>query len=337
MMPTALPTFDDVQRATERVAPHIVRTPMLRSSALDEIARGTVLVKAEPLQLTGSFKIRGALNRILCLSDAERRAGVVAWSSGNHAQGVAAAAGMFEVPAVIVMPSDAPALKIENTRQLGADVVLYDRATEDREVISYDIAAKRGLTVIPSYDDPHIIAGQGTLGLEAFAQAQDLGIGIDHVVVPVSGGGLIAGVGLAARAARPDVRIYSAEPAAYDDHARSIAAQSRATNSSKANALCDALLAPTPGELTWRINASQLSAGYAVTDDDVCAAMAFAFRHLKLVIEPGGAVALAAILSGRHQTPGAATLVVVSGGNVDRATYRACLSRGESAFTHGAR
>jgi threonine dehydratase len=321
------PTFDDVKRASERLAPHIVRTPLLRNATLDDIANAPVFVKAEPLQRTGSFKIRGALNRILCLSDAQKKAGVVAWSSGNHAQGVAAAAGMFNVPAVIVMPSDAPALKIENTRALGAEVILFDRMTEDREKISYDIAAKRGLTVVPSYDDPYVIAGQGTAGLEAMAQAEDLGITPAHVIVPVSGGGLIAGVGLAARDANPSVQIYSAEPEAYDDHRRSILAKERLKNPSTANALCDALLAATPGALTWAINSKHLNAGYAVSDAQVCAAMAFAFRHLKLVLEPGGAVALAAVLSGLHRKPGEAIMLIASGGNVDATTYRDCLSR----------
>ncbi len=332
MRPTP-PNFDDVKRAAERLAPHIISTPLLRNDTLDEIAGAPVFVKAEPLQRTGSFKIRGALNRVLCLSEAEKKAGVVAWSSGNHAQGVAAAAGLFNVPAVIVMPSDAPSLKIENTRKLGAEVILFNRLTEDREKISYDIAAKRRLTVVPSYDDPHIIAGQGTVGLEAMAQANALGVTPSHVIVPVSGGGLIAGVGLAAYAANTSVKMYAAEPEAYDDHRRSIIAKERVKNPSVANALCDALLATTPGTLTWALNSKQLSAGYAVSDDQVCAAMAFAFRHLKLVIEPGGAVALAAILSGLHRTsdatPSEAIMVVASGGNVDTTTYRECLARAE--------
>lgn len=313
--------------AAARLQPHIVRTPLLRNDALDEIARAPIFVKAEPLQRTGSFKIRGALNRVLCLTDAQKKAGVVAWSSGNHAQGVAAAAGMFNVPAVIVMPSDAPALKIENTRTLGAEVVLYDRATEDREAISFAIAAKRGLTVIPSYDDPYIIAGQGTAGLEAMSQAQEMGVMPAHIIVPASGGGLMAGIGLAARDANPSVKIYSAEPEDYDDHRRSLAAHQRVKNASTANALCDALLAATPGTLTWPINTQHLAAGYAVSDDHVCAAMAFAFRHLKLVIEPGGAVALAAILSGQHRMGSEPTIVIASGGNVDAATYSTCLER----------
>ncbi|MBL8643009.1 MAG: threonine/serine dehydratase, partial [Rhodospirillaceae bacterium] len=313
-----------------RLQPYIVRTPLLRSPALDDIAGAPVLLKAEPLQRTGSFKMRGALNRVLCLTADEREAGVVAWSSGNHAQGVAAAAGLFNVPAVIVMPSDAPTLKIANTRSLGAEVVLYDRATENREEISYAIARKRGLVVVPSFDDPYIIAGQGTSGLEAMAQAHEMGMDVSDVIVPVSGGGLIAGVGLAARAANPHVKIYAAEPEHYDDHRRSLIAKERVANASKANALCDALLADRPGALTWQINAAQLAGGYAVSDADVCAAVAFAFRHLKVVVEPGGAVALAAILARQHQARGkAATLAVLSGGNVDAAVFKRCLDAGE--------
>lgn len=326
--PLSIPTFADIQDAADRLQPYIVRTPLLSSAVLDAHAQSHVLIKAEPLQRTGSFKFRGALNRILCLSETEKRAGVVAWSSGNHAQGIAAAAGLFNIPAVIVMPKDAPTLKIENTRSLGAEVVLYDRAHEDREQISYDIAKARGLVVVPSFDDPHIIAGQGTVGLEAMAQATEMGFRVDHIIAPVSGGGLIGGIGLAARASNPHVQIYAAEPEHYDDHRRSLLAGTRISNTSKSNALCDALLANTPGKLTWSINAKQLQAGYAVSDAQVCTAMAFAARHLKVVVEPGGAVALAAVLAGLHRKPDHTTVVVLSGGNVDAGLYRMCLEDG---------
>jgi threonine dehydratase len=326
-MTVTLPTAEDVQRAGLRIRPHIRTTPLVRIVELEPFTGGPVLVKMEPLQRTGSFKIRGAMNRILCLTDAERRAGVVAWSSGNHAQGVAAAAAQFSVPAVIVMPADAPALKIANTRALGAEVVTYDRATQDREVIAREIAAKRRLVVVPSYDDAHIIAGQGTLGLEIAAQAREMSLRIDDVVVPASGGGLAAGVGLAVREHNPNARIFTAEPAGYDDHSRSIKAGAQQRNATTANALCDALLAATPGALTWALNRTLLSAGYAVDDGEVCAAMAFAFRQMKIVVEPGGAVALAAILGRRHAGPGRTTVIVLSGGNVDPATFSACLAR----------
>jgi threonine dehydratase len=321
------PSVIAVREAAARMANRIVRTPLLTCPELDRRCGGRVLVKAETLQHTGSFKFRGALNRILQLKPDERRVGVVAWSSGNHAQGVAAAAGMFGIPATIVMPSDAPALKIDNTRKLGAEIVLYDRTTQDREVIAKGIASERGCVVIPSYDDPDIIAGQGTVGLELVTQAQESGLLIDNVLVPVSGGGLIAGIALAVHATHPAARIYAAEPQDYDDHRRSLAARKRMANTSKANALCDALLASTPGALTWQINSSHLAGGYGASDNDVCTAMAFAFRHLKLVVEPGGAVALASILNGRHQSDGQTTLVVLSGGNVDAQTFQQCLNR----------
>jgi threonine dehydratase len=325
MQTLQIPTVDDIRHAARRIAGRIVRTPLLTSPELNRICGGRVLIKPEAHQVTGSFKIRGALNRIMQLTPDERKAGVVAWSSGNHAQGVAAAAGMFAIPATIVMPADAPALKLANTRRHGATVVLYDRATQDREVIARGIAAERGCVLIPSYDDPDIIAGQGTLGLECVEQAQDLGLSIDKVVVPVSGGGLIAGIALAVHATHPDAQIYAAEPEGYDDHRRSIAAQQRVTNASKANALCDALLAPMPGELTWEINRTHLAGGYALTDRDVCAAMAFALTSLKIAIEPGGAVALAAVLNRAHEAVGQTTVVVLSGGNVDPGTFMKCL------------
>jgi threonine dehydratase len=318
----------DILGATARLSGQVVKTPLLACAELDRRCGGRFLLKAEPLQKTGSFKFRGALNRISNMTAAEKRAGVVAWSSGNHAQGIAAAAAIFGTPAVIVMPADAPALKIANTRALKADVVLYDRTTEDREQIARAIAAKRGLAVVPSYDDPHIIAGQGTLGVELMAQAKEQGAVIDDIIVPVSGGGLIAGVGLAVRAVREDVRLFAAEPRDYDDHVRSLAAGMRVSNRTTAAALCDALLAPTPGALTWDINAAQLSGGYGVNDEQVCAAMAFAAQYLKLVVEPGGAVALAAVLSGQHHGNGRTVGVVLSGGNVDPDVYARCLRVG---------
>jgi threonine dehydratase len=322
-------SISDVHAAQQRIAEHIVATPLLRSERLDELCGGRVVLKCETLQRTGSFKIRGALNRIMQLTCAERRLGVVAWSSGNHAQGVAAAARAFNVAAVIVMPADAPQLKMDNTKALGAEVITYDRATENRETIARKIAAERGSVVVPSYDDPAIIAGQGTAGLEMVAQTEAMGLALDNVFVPASGGGLMAGVALAVHNRWPDARLYACEPEGYDDHRKSVIQQARVSNVSTANALCDALLAATPGELTWTINKQHLSGGCAVTDDEVCRAMAFAFTHLKLVVEPGGAVALAAILSGRADIQGRTAGVILSGGNVDRATFAACLARAQ--------
>ena len=324
-MTERLPTFADVEAAAVRLRGEAVVTPVLRSVDLDRRVGGTVLLKAEPLQRTGSFKFRGAFNRLVQLSPAERKTGVVAWSSGNHAQGVAAAAALLDIPAVIVMPADAPALKLAKTRALGAEVVTFDRVTEDREVIARRIAAERGATVVPSYGDPHIIAGQGTLGLELMAQARAMGLRVDDIIAPASGGGLIAGIGIAARVSNPGVKLFSAEPAGYDDHRRSLAAGERQRNASTANALCDALLAVTPGALTWALNEQALTGGYTVSDAEVKAAMVFAFEDLKVVVEPGGAVALAAVLAGHHAAAGRTVAVVLSGGNVDAGTFAACV------------
>ena len=324
-MGTTLPTFADVEAAAARLHGAAVLTPLLRCPALDRQTGATVLLKAEPLQVTGSFKFRGAFNRLVQLSPAERKRGVVAWSSGNHAQGVAAAAKILGMPAVIVMPADAPALKLANTKGYGAEVVTYDRAAEDREAIARAIASARGAVVVPSYDDADIIAGQGTVGLELMVQARHMGLHVDDIIVPASGGGLIAGVGLAARSIHPAVKIYSAEPEGYDDHRRSLLSGGRQSNASTANAFCDALLTPTPGALTWALNGPTLAGGYAVSDADVRRAMAVAFQAIKLVVEPGGAVALAAMLAGHHAARGRVVAIVLSGGNVDAGTFAAAL------------
>ncbi len=333
-MTQTLPTHADVEAAAARLRDMslgvAVLTPVLRSAELDKRTGATVLLKAEPLQYTGSFKFRGAFNRLAQLSAEERKAGVVSWSSGNHAQGVAAAAKLLGIPATIVMPADAPTIKMANTRNFGAEVVTHDRLTEDRETIARGIAAKRGAVIVPSYDDPHVMAGQGTVGLELMAQAKQLDLTLDDVIVPASGGGLIAGVGLAVHHANPAAKVYVAEPAGYDDHRRSLAAGERQRNASTANALCDALLVATPGALTWQVNRTALSGGYAVSDAEVQKAMAFAFEHLKIVVEPGGAVALAALLAGHH--PGSqggrrrTVGIILSGGNVDAATFAACIA-----------
>ena len=326
-----LPTIADVRAAAARLAPHAVRTPLLINADLNAAVGGTVMVKAEPLQRTGSFKFRGAFNRLSQLKDKERAAGVVAWSSGNHAQGVAAAAQILAVPATIVMPSDAPEIKVAGTRKFGAEIVFYDRATEDREAIARAIARERQAVIVPSYDDPDIIAGQGTIGLELMEQAAAMGLAVDDVIVPASGGGLIGGIGLAVKAARPEARMFVAEPVGYDDHVRSLAAGTRVSNASTANAFCDALLARTPGALTWQLNSNALSGGYAVSDAAVRAAMRFAFASLKLVIEPGGAVALAALLSGAHAARDRVVAVIASGGNVDATVFADALSESTRA------
>ena len=316
-----LPNFADIEDAAGRLAGVAVRTPLLRSDALDEAAGGKVLVKAECLQRTGSFKIRGAYNRLVRLTEAERPRGVVAFSSGNHAQGVAAAAGMLGVPAVIVMPSDAPRMKLEATRGFGAEIVVYDRFTESREAIAARIGQERGAAVVPSYDDAHVIAGQGTVGLEAARQLEAAGAAAEVLVCPASGGGLMAGIALAFEALSPRTRLFTAEPAGYDDHRLSLEAGERIALQPSGPSLCDALLAPQPGELTFAINRTRLAGGYAVSDEQALAAMAFAFRHLKIVLEPGGAVALAAVLAGNAQLEGRTALIVASGGNVDAEVY----------------
>jgi threonine dehydratase len=324
-METRPPVFADVVDAARRLRGRAVVTPLLRSDALDRQVGGRLLIKAEALQRAGSFKFRGAFNRISRLDTAARARGVVAWSSGNHAQGVAAAAGLLGAPALIVMPTDAPASKIAGTRALGAEIVPYDRYSESREDIGARIAAERNATIVRPYDDPHVIAGQGTVGLEAAAQAMALGIAPDAALVPCGGGGLIAGTALALRHQFPAIAVHSVEPEGFDDTARSLEAGQQVTNDPAARSICDALLAPTPGDITFPMNKAQLSPGLVVSDAEALAAMAAAFRHLKVVAEPGGATALAAALTGRFDCRDRCVLVVISGGNVDPETFRQAL------------
>ena len=315
---TRLPDFDDVRAAARRLDGHARRTPLLADTPLDALSGGRILLKLETLQHTGSFKFRGAWNRLVQLTASERAAGVVAFSSGNHAQGVAEAARRLDIRATIVMPSDAPRTKMQNTRNLGAEVVEYDRVRESREQIAARLAAERGATLVPSYDDPDIIAGQGTAGLEIAEQAAALGLTLDDVIVCCSGGGLTAGIAIAIGEKAPGAGVWTAEPAGYDDHRRSLAAGRRQRNEpGVAESFCDALLAPIPGELTFAINQPRLRGGFAVSDDEVRQAIAFAARTLKLVVEPGGAVALASVLSGKLDARGRTVAVTLSGGNID--------------------
>ena len=325
------PVFADIEAAAARLAGWAVETPLLNSPALDRMLGGRVLLKAEILLRTGSFKFRGAFNRISLIPEAERGAGVIAYSSGNHAQGVAAAAALLAVPATIVMPADAPAIKVANTRGYGAEVVLYDRATENREAIGAALSAERGATLVRPYDDPGVIAGQGTCGLEIAQQAAARGFEIDTLLVCCGGGGLTAGCALALAELSPKTQIYTVEPAGFDDTRRSLAEGVRVENDPAARSFCDALLAPTPGELTFPINRRLLAGGFAVSDEEVRAAMDYAFRTLKLVVEPGGAVALAALLAGRLETRGKTVALTLSGGNVDPNTYREMLAAEASA------
>lgn len=327
----ALPAYAEVEAAAERLSGKAVVTPLIESPALNERVGGRVLLKAETLQRTGSFKFRGAYNRISLIPEAARAAGVVAYSSGNHGQGVAAAAALLGVAATIVMPSDAPRIKLANTRAHGAEVVLYERSSESREARAQEIAERTGATIVRPYDDPAIIAGQGTCGLEIARQATALGARLDAVLVCCGGGGLIAGCALALAELSPDTKVHSVEPAGFDDTRRSLERGERVANAPDARSFCDALLAPTPGELTFAINRELLAGGLAVSDAEVAAAMAFAFYTLKLVVEPGGAVSLAALLAGRFDARGKTVAITLSGGNVDPETYAKVLTEAHPA------
>ena len=307
----------DIDAAARVIAPYAVRTPLLSPPVLSERVGTKVFLKPELLQRTGSFKFRGAFNKLSSIPLQSRGGGVVAFSSGNHAQGVAHAAQLLNMRATIVMPSDAPLSKRERTKAYGAEVVLYDRDREDREAIAAEIAGKRGATLVRPYDDPHVIAGQGTVGKEIAEDMAALGIAPDIVVAPASGGGLVAGVATAIKARYPQARVMSAEPEGFDDHARSLRAGKREPHHAEGRTICDALMASIPGEITFAINSRLLAQGVTATDAEVGAAVGFAFRELKLVVEPGGAVGLAALLAGRIDVKGRNVVIVLSGGNVD--------------------
>src|ERR1700752_2136794 len=307
----------DVDAAAKVVAPSAVRTPLLSFPVLDERAGTKVFLKPEMLQRTGSFKFRGAFNKLSSIPQANRGGGVVAFSSGNHAQGVAAAAKILNMQATIVMPADAPLSKRERTKSYGAEVVLYDRDKEDREAIANGIASKRGATLGRPYDDPFVIAGQGTAGREIAEDMTARGLIPDIVVAPASGGGLIAGVATAVKAKFPQAQVIVAEPEFYDDHGLSLRAGHREAHHTAGRTICDALMAAMPGELTFSINSKLLANGVIASDEEVGAAVAYAYRELKLVVEPGGAVGLAALLAGRIDAKGKNVVIVLSGGNVD--------------------
>ena len=312
-----LPTAADVDAAAQRLQGVALHTPLLTSPVLDALTGARVFLKAETLQRTGSFKFRGAYNKLSSIPQDQRAGGVVAYSSGNHAQGVAAAARLLGMPAVIVMPSDAPRPKRERTVSLGAEVVLYDRVREDREAIARELAARRNAVLVPPYDDLQVIAGQGTAGREIVEDLAALGLAPDVVVVTASGGGLTAGIALAVKARLPQARLYTAEPQGFDDHARSFRSGRRESNAALTGTICDALMARSPGEITFAINRALVGEGVAASDEEVAGAVAFAFHELKLVVEPGGAVALAALLAGKLDVRGKIAVAVLSGGNVD--------------------
>lgn len=310
-------TIHDILKAAENLNSIAVRTPILESPYLNEIAGRRVLVKAEVLQRTGSFKFRGAWNAISSLEASVRQRGVIAYSSGNHAQGIAAAASLHGIPAIVVMPEDSPKLKLENTKALGATVVTYDRVNgESREAVGEAMALERGLTLIRPYDEPMVIAGQGTCGLEIAEQAKELGVTDADVLVCCGGGGLSAGVAIALNHTAPNLRLRPVEPDLADDTCRSLISGERLANIGQPDSFCDAIVTPMPGELTFPILKSLAGPGISVGDDAVLKAMGQALMRLKLVVEPGGAVALAAALDG-GSIEGEAVICVVTGGNVD--------------------
>jgi threonine dehydratase len=331
MSEPSLPVYADIEAAARTLAPVAVRTRLLSSPALDALTGARVFIKPEVLQRTGSFKFRGAYNRLSLIPVAERGKGVVAFSSGNHAQGVAAAAQLLGLPATIVMPADAPAFKRERTKGYGARVVLYDRDRESREEIAQKIASESGATLVPPFDDPRIIAGQGTVGLEIAEGLRLLGHEADIVSAPASGGGLMAGIALAIHHHFPQAKLFTAEPEGYDDHTRSFASGQRQRHHAQARTICDALMAPEPGELTFAINRRLVAGGVTASDAEVTQAMAFAFRELKLVAEPGGSVALAALLAGRVEARGKTVVIVLSGGNVDAGLYADAIREGQES------
>ena len=318
-------TYDDVLAAAGRIAPYAVRTPLVESPALSARIGGRVFLKLELLQRTGSFKFRGALNRLAMIPPEKRGGGVVAFSSGNHAQGVAAAAGLFGMTALIVMPADAPRAKIEGTRALGAEIHLYDRQREDREAIAARFCAERGATLVKPFDDPGIIAGQGTVGLEIAEDAKRFGINLDAVLAPCSGGGLVSGIALALQGSGSAARVHSVEPENFDGMRRSLTVGERVAAPGGALSIADALMAPLPGAHVFALAKGLLAPGMAVSDAELEQAVSFAATQLKLLVEPGGAAALAALLAGKAQ--GKNIALVLSGGNADFGTIAAIIAR----------
>ncbi len=318
-------TAGGVHAAARRLAGKTVRTPLLENQRLNDLAGGRVLLKCEALQRGGSFKLRGAYNLLSRLPEEVRARGVVAWSSGNHAQGVAIAARAFDCPAVIVMPADAPAIKSEMVRAHGAEIVRYDRYTEDREAIGKALCEERGMSLAPSFDHPDIIEGQGTVALEAVEQAGEMGARADQFVICCGGGGLTAGCATILEEIAPKSDIFIAEPEGFDEAQASLKAGMRLTADVTQKTICDAIATPSLGLLTFPIMQRRVTGGACVTEEDVKQAVAFAFKHLKIVTEPGGAAALAAVLSKKIPTSGKTTVVTLSGGNIDPALFSSIL------------
>lgn len=321
-------TLEHIRTAADRLHNRVLQTPLLESELLNEQLGGRVLFKPECLQHTGSFKFRGALNKMSTLNAGERQLGVVAYSSGNHAQGVAAAAKAAGIMAKIIIPADAPALKIQNTRDYGAEVMLYDRYHENREAIGQTIVTQEGRILIPPYDDYDIMAGQGTVGLEIAESLTNQGIQADAVLCPCGGGGLIAGVSTAIKTLTPQTGVYAVEPEGFDDTQRSLQSGQREQNATRGGSICDSIVTPQPGELTFAVNRNTLSGALVVDETAIKQALLLTFSRLKLVVEPGGVVGLAALLSGQYALRGKTVVVILSGGNVDPVTFgNLCLPR----------
>ena len=317
--------LEDIKKAADRLRGIAIETPIHTSAVLNERLNAKVFIKPECLQHIGAFKFRGAYNRLCQMSEAERARGAVAFSSGNHAQGMAYAAKLLGMNATIVMPSDAPSIKKEGTERLGASIRLYDRATESREDIAGEIAASSGATLVPAFDDIDVIAGQGTCGLEIMQQLAARHCIPDAVLSPCGGGGLLAGLSTAIKETNSATKIYGVEPQNYDDHSISKAAGLRTKIAPQHSTSCDALMATQPGEITWSINRKTVDDFLVVSEDEVAHAISFAFRYLKLVVEPGGAVALAALLHNKLDISGGSAALVLSGGNIDSETFASCL------------
>ncbi len=325
-MGRSIPTFADVAAAATRIKSVAVETPLIESHALNERVQARIFLKLELLQRTGSFKFRGAYNRLVQLTPAERTRGVVAFSSGNHAQGVAAAARLLDMPATIVMPSDAPRIKLENTRALGAEVVFYDRKRDKREEIAARLAAEKDAVVVPAFDDSHIVAGQGTAGLEIARQARDLGVSLDAVLAPCSGGGLSSGIALALSHESPRTRVFAVEPEGFDGARLSLERGERTAAAGDGHSIADSLMSPAPGVIPFALFKAARAGAVAVSDAALVQAVGYAVRELKLVVEPGGAAGLAAVLSGAFDAKGQTIAIVLSGGNIDPEMLIRCLS-----------
>jgi len=314
-------TFNDITDANKRIRRRVKITPILRSKKLDSDVGHKIILKLENLQETGSFKIRGAFNKLLMLKEAAIRKGIVSWSSGNHAKAIAYASNKLGISSIIVMPSDAPQNKIDGTKQYGAEILFYDRSSEDREKIAEEVANQNNRILVPSYDDNAIISGQGTLGIELISQISKLGTHLDAIFVPTSGGGLLAGIGIALKKLSPETKVFAIEPQNFNDHNRSIKSEKREKNKSQSGSICDSLLAVSPGKITWNINKKILSGAYDVSDYEVLNAIKYAYLNLGLKIEPGGAVGLATLLSRKYKEHDHNVAIILTGGNIDKEIF----------------